>query len=252
MRAIPITAVALAAVVATITFAAPAGAAQPKPVKGIDVSRFQGRVGWNQVGQTKLRFAFVAASRGYGEDCTVVPEECGRDPWFDRNYHKAKRAGLRVGAYHRAFPAGPDRWEAKLDARKEANRFIAVVGKVRRNDLRPVLDVEFPFKRLDEPTLRIWIRTWINRVEKKLDVKPLIYTNASSWAATGDSTWFANNGYPLWVANFDVSEPLVPAQNWAGKGWTVWQYTSTGRARGIEGHVDRNRLKNGFGKLEPR
>jgi len=48
-----------------------------------------------------------------------------------------------------------------------------------------------------------------------------------------------------------VPRPLVPARNWAGKGWTVWQYTSKGRARGIDGHVDRNRLKKGFGKLEP-
>lgn len=243
---------ATVAALAALTAAAPAGAADRKPVKGIDVSRFQGRIGWSQVGRTKLRFAFLAASRGYGKDCTVVPEECGRDPWFDRNYHKAKQAGLRVGAYHRAFPAGPDRRDAKRDARKEANRFIRVVGKVRHNDLRPVLDVESPFKRLDEPTLRLWIRKWLNRVEKKLDVKPVIYTNASSWAATGDTTSFADDGHPLWVANFDVPAPQVPAQNWAGKGWTVWQYTSSGRARGIEGPVDRNRLKKGFGKLEPR
>jgi lysozyme len=230
----------------------PGEAAQRKPVKGIDVSRFQGRISWNQVGKTDVRFAFVAASRGYGKDCTVVPEECGRDPWFDRNYSRAKDAGLRVGAYHRAFPAGPGKENAKLDARREANRFINVVGKVRRNDLRPVLDVEYPFRRLDETTLRIWIRSWVNRVEKKLKAKPLIYTNASSWSATGDTTWFADNGYPLWVANFDGPRPQVPAMNGAGKGGTVGQYTSTGRVRGVDGHVDRNRLKKGFGKLNPR
>ena len=246
---------ALAALIAASLFVAmtaSAQAAKRKPIKGIDVSRFQGHIGWNQVGKSKIRFAYVAASRGYGRDCTVVADECGRDPFFDRNYRKAKEAGLRVGAYHRAFAAGPDRGDAKLDARREANRFIAVVGKVRRNDLRPALDVEYPFRRLDEATLRVWIRTWVNRVEKKLNVKPIIYTNASSWAATGDTTWFADNGYPLWVANFEVPRPLVPARNWAGKGWTVWQYTSKGRARGIDGHVDRNRLKKGFGKLEPR
>jgi lysozyme len=251
MRAIRnLAAIALAA--ALLLPAAGADGAKRKPVKGIDVSRFQGRIGWNQVGKTKIRFAYLAASRGYGKDCTVVPEECGRDPWFDRNYEKAREAGLRVGAYHRAFAAGPGRESAKADARREANRFANVVGKVRRRDLRPVLDVEHPFKRLDEATLRVWIRTWMRRVERRLDVKPLIYTNASSWAATGDTTWFANHGYPLWVANFDVPKPLVPAQNWAGKGWTIWQYTSSGRARGIEGPVDRNRLKKGFGKLDPR
>ncbi len=247
-----ITAAAIAVLLTGLLALPAADAAKRKPIKGIDVSRFQGRIAWNQVGKTKIRFAFLAASRGSGRDCTVVPEECGRDPFYARNYEKAKEAGLRVGAYHRAFAAGPGRDNAKLDARKEANRFIGAVGKVRRNDLRPVLDVEHPFKRLEEQTLRIWIRTWMNRVEKKLGVKPLVYTNSSSWLATGDTTWFANNGYPLWVANFDVPRPSVPAQNWAGKGWTVWQYTSSGRARGIDGAVDRNRLKKGFGKLNPR
>jgi len=250
MRRRPQLVAALAALLAVLAAAAPAEAAR-KPVRGIDVSRFQGLIGWNQVGKTKLRFAYLAASRGYGRDCTVVPEQCGRDRFFDRNYRKAKDAGLRVGAYHRAFPAGPDRAAARLDARREANRFIRVVGKVRRNDLRPALDVEEPFKQLDEATLRTWIRTWLNRVERKLDTKPLIYTNVSSWAATGDTTWFAEHGHPLWVANFDVRRPLVPARRWAGKGWTIWQHTSRGRVRGIDGAVDRDRLKHGFGKLEP-
>ncbi|HET6830296.1 MAG TPA: glycoside hydrolase family 25 protein [Solirubrobacterales bacterium] len=247
-----IVAILLAALLGGVMLLSPAGAAPRKPIKGIDVSRFQGRVGWTLVGKTDIRFAYLAASRGYGRDCTVVPEECGRDPWFDRNYGKARRVGLRVGAYHRAFPAGPGRKNAKRDARREANRFVAVVGKVRGRDLRPALDVEHPFRRLGERNLRVWIRTWAKRVERALDVKPIIYTNASSWAATGDTTWFATNGYPLWVANFDVPRPLVPAANWAGKGWTIWQYTSSGRIRGIDGAVDRNRLRKGFGRLNPR
>lgn len=229
---------------------APTAGAAKGPIKGIDVSRFQGRIAWNKVGKTDLRFAYVQASRGSGRDCTVVPEECGRDQYFARNYGNAKAAGLRVGAYHRAFAKGRTRSKAKQDARAEANRFIDVVGRVRSDDLRPALDVEVPFRRLDEGRLRLWIRTWANRAEKKLHVKPVIYTNSSSWLATGDTTSFARDGYPLWVANFDVRKPSVPADNWAGKGWTIWQYTSSGRVRGINGNVDRNRLKKGFGKLE--
>jgi lysozyme len=229
---------------------APTAGAARGPIKGIDVSRFQGRIAWNKVGKTDLRFAYVQASRGSGRDCTVVPEECGRDQYFVRNYGNAKAAGLRVGAYHRAFAAGRTRGKAKQDARAEANRFIDVVGRVRSDDLRPALDVEVPFRRLDEGRLRLWIRTWANRVEKKLHVKPVLYTNSSSWLATGDTTSFARDGYPLWVANFDVRRPSVPADNWAGRGWTIWQYTSSGHVRGINGNVDRNRLKKGFGKLE--
>jgi lysozyme len=240
------------AVVALLLLADQSSAAPVEPIKGIDVSRFQGKISWKKVSKTDIRFAYVQASRGSGKDCTVVPEECGRDQYFARNYANANAEGLRVGAYHRAFAKGGTREKAKEDARAEANRFINVVGSVANDDLRPALDVESPFTRLDESRLRLWIRTWLNRVEKKLNVKPLIYTNSSSWLATGNTTSFANQGHPLWVANFDVPRPSVPAENWAGKGWTIWQYTSSGRVKGVTGNVDRNRLMKGFGKLDAR
>lgn len=221
-----------------------------KSIRGIDVSRFQGVIGWQQVGETKLRFAFLQASRGSGNDCLVVPEECGADATYERNYRNAKDVGLRVGAYHRAFASGGTPESAREDAREEANLFIAAVGKVRRRDLRPVIDVETPFTGMTEESLRAWIDSWLARVEKKLDVEPIIYTNNSSWQATGDTTSFALRGHPLWIANFDVPSPLVPAENWAGKSWSVWQYTSSGNVRGIKGAVDKNRLREGFGKLK--
>lgn len=238
----------IVAVVACVVSAVPAGASA-KSVRGIDVSRFQEVVGWQLVGETKLRFAFVAASRGSGEDCLVVPDRCGADEYYERNYRGAKDAGLRVGAYHRAFASGSTPEAAKEDARAEANLFISQVGKVRGRDLRPALDVETPFTGMTEDSLRVWIRAWLARVENKLGQRPIIYTNASSWSATGDTTSFAAKGHPLWVANFDVPKPLVPADNWRGEGWSVWQYTSTGKVRGIDGNVDKNRLSKGFRRI---
>lgn len=235
---------------------APAPAtAKPKHIRGIDVSRFQGQIAWKQVGQTKLKFAFIQASRGSGGDCIVVPEECGADGFYLRNYKKARAEGLRVGAYHRAFASGPGTGAegiegAKLDARTEADLFAATVGQLRGRDLRPVLDLETPFTGMNEAELNAWVKAWLARVERKLGSSPIIYTNASSWLATGDTTAFALDGHPLWVANFDVPSPLVPAQNWAGKGWTIWQYTSSGRVRGIAGNVDKNKLARGFGRIK--
>jgi len=226
-----------------------AGAAEAKSKRGIDVSRFQGTIKWAQVGQTKNLFAFVQASRGSGDDCLVVPEDCGTDAFYAANYRGAKRVGIRVGAYHRAFASGATSEAAKLDAREEANLFINEVGKVRSKDLRPALDVESPFDNMSEESLRTWISAWLRRVEKKLGVQPIIYTNNSSWLETGNTRSFAEEGYRLWVANFDVPSPLVPADNWAGEGWAVWQYTSSGKVRGIDGNVDKNRLSGGLGPI---
>lgn len=226
---------------------APGG--KPKVIRGIDVSRFQGHIAWRQVARTENRFAFVQASRGSGDDCRVIPEECGVDPTYERNYRNAREQGLRVGPYHRAFASGRTADGARDDARAEARLFVATVGGLRGRDLLPALDVETPFVGLDEQELRIWIATWCRVVERRLGYRPIIYTNHSSWQETGDARRFAEDGHRLWIANFDVPRPAVPAANWAGKGWSIWQYTSTGRVRGIDGDVDRNRLFKAFRKI---
>ena len=220
--------------------------ADAKPKRGIDVSRFQGEINWKRVGGTSVEFAWVQASRGDGGDCAVVPDQCGPDGFYADNYVGATDAGIRVGAYHRTFAGGGGKRGTKRDARREAKVFIDQVGALREGDLLPALDVETPFGGLSEKRLRQWIRVWLERVRRKLGAKPIIYTNHSSWQATGDTRRFARLGHPLWVAQWEVRSPLVPADDWAGLGWRVWQFTSSGKVRGIKGRVDRNRLVGGF------
>jgi GH25 family lysozyme M1 (1,4-beta-N-acetylmuramidase) len=225
----------------TVLVPAPASAER---LPGIDVSRFQGRINWELVAGDEVEFAFVQASRGSGNDCTVAAERCGPDEFYDRNYRRAREAGIRIGPYHRTFTGGRGPKSVRVDAREEANVFLEEVGDdFGPNNLPPVLDVESPFNDVSGHLLRRWIRTWLVKVEKELGVRPLIYTNVSSWSVTGDTTRFAEKGYRLWVANFDVSRPRVPADNWGGLGWSVWQYTSTGKVSGIAGNVDRNHAR---------
>jgi GH25 family lysozyme M1 (1,4-beta-N-acetylmuramidase) len=238
-----------AALAAALLASAPSPAAgAPRPL-GIDVSRFQGTINWSLVAGAGIRFAFVQASRGSGFDCAVKPDQCGADPYFLTNRTNAVAAGLQIGPYHRAFATGGTLAAARADAVAEANVFLAQVGALQSGNLVPVLDVETPFTGLDANRLRTWIRVWVKRVAARLGRKPMIYTNASSWAATGDSTEFAKAKYPLWVAEWGVSRPSVPAGNWAGRGWSVWQYTSSGTVSGISGRVDMNRLRVGLRKL---
>ena len=229
----------LPALVAFVGLLLPASAVAER-IPGIDVSRFQGRINWELVASEGVEFAFVQASRGSGNDCTVASSECGADQFYARNYARARGTGIRVGPYHRTFTGGRGPKSVRVDAREEASVFLEEVGELRENDLPPVLDVESPFNDVSGSLLRRWIRTWLVKVEKELGVRPLIYSNVSSWNVTGNTTRFAERGYRLWVANFDVDRPQVPASNWAGLGWSVWQYTSSGRVNGISGNVDRN------------
>jgi GH25 family lysozyme M1 (1,4-beta-N-acetylmuramidase) len=232
-----------------LTASATAGAAR---LEGVDVSRFNERIDWQQVGASGIGFAFVQASRGTGNDCAVKPRRCGPDERYEYNYAEARAAGVAVGAYHRAFADGRGRSTTKADAKAEAGVFITAVGRLRGGDLLPALDIETPFGSLDAKGLRLWVRTWLKRVERKLGARPIVYTNTTSWAATGDTTEFALAGHPLWVANWGVRRPSVPASDWAGESWSVWQYTSSGSVAGIDGHVDRNVLRGGLTALSVR
>jgi GH25 family lysozyme M1 (1,4-beta-N-acetylmuramidase) len=233
--------------IAVLALVSSAGAAERIP--GIDVSRFNGEIAWGPVGGAGIEFAFVAASRGSGADCGVAPTRCGADPLYDGNYAGAKAAGIRVGPYHRAFTNGTGRRQVRRDARAEARTFVDSVGDLQAGDLPPALDVEAPFDGLNRRELRLWVRSWLARVEARLGRKPIVYTNATSWAHTGDTLSFARRGHPLWVANWDVRRPIVPADNWAGQSWSIWQYTSSGSVPGIDGRVDRNWLRGGFEAL---
>jgi lysozyme len=241
----------IGAALAALALLAAAPAANPAPTRlpGIDVSRFQGLIDWQAVADSGVRFAFLQASRGAGDDCTVVPLRCGPDETYAGNYEAAKAAGIRVGPYHRAFVGGDGGAGVRANAKAEAKVFLAEVGDLRGRDLSPALDMETPFADLSAAELRIWARTWLKRVRRALGAKPIIYTNASSWSALGDPLSFALKGHPLWVANWDVRQPQVPAGNWAGRGWRIWQHSSSGRVPGIAGRVDLDWLRGKWRRL---
>ena len=238
---------AAAAILCLVAFASTPTLAATR--QGIDVSRFNGVINWRDVAADRISFAFVQASRGSGDDCAVKPRRCGRDGLYDANYEEARAAGIVVGPYHRAFAGGAGRRGIKADARAEARVFVDSVGDLDPGDLLPALDVETPFAGLRPAQLRRWIKVWLRRVKQAFGERPIIYTNHSSWRATGDTTAFALAGHPLWVAQWHVSSPLVPAGDWAGESWSVWQYASDGSVDGIDGNVDRDRLRGGFGSL---
>lgn len=239
----------LASLLALGLIAGPAQAQAGTKAMGIDVSRFQGVINWPSVAGAGIGFAYVQASRGSGADCTVKPAQCGPDPYFANNRIAAESAGVRVGAYHRAFAGGATAADARADALAEANIFIAAVGSLQHGELIPVLDAETPFTGMTSTSLRTWIRVFVKRVRKKLGRKPMIYTNTTSWSATANTLEFAKAKYPLWVAAWNVSRPSVPASNWGGRGYSVWQYTSSGTVPGISGNVDMDRLGKRLGKI---
>ena len=220
-------AVARVTVFAAILIALPAPpAAAATRVPGIDVSMWQGDVDWAAVASTTTRFAIMRATRGHDYV----------DPRYAEYLAEASANGIVVGAYHRAKVS-----LAAGDPRAEANHFVDV-AQIDAGDVLPVLDIE-EHGGLTVTQLNQWVRTWLARVFTRTGVRAMIYASPHFWRTyLGDTTWFADNGYPLWIAHWGVASPTVPAGNWGGRGWTFWQWTSTGSVSGISTNVDRDRF----------
>jgi lysozyme len=218
-------AVLLGALLATVAAAAPRAAASDPYLEGIDVSRWQGEPNWSKVKAAGIRFVIAKATQG---NATV-------DPQYARNRARLRAKRLPFTAYHYAVPdATPG------DAVSEADHFVGTAQLDGRN-LLPVLDLEL-HNDLGPDELSAWAREWLARVEERLGVKAIIYTKAAFWVERmGDTTWFADNGFRLWIAHWNVDSPSVPAAGWGGRGWTLWQHAVLAGLPGIKGKVDRNR-----------
>ena len=127
-----------------------------------------------------------------------------------------------------------------MNARAEADFFLRH-AKLKPGDLVPALDLERTGT-LDDARLVRWTLIWLQRVHHKLGVMPMVY----SIPASGWPTWPTPRPSPrpateyVWIGHWDTRHPLVPANKWAGEGWTFWQYTNCGHVAGISGCVDRD------------
>jgi len=201
-------------------------------ISGIDVSHFQGTVQWDQVVKAGKAFAFAKATDGI----TYV------DPMFATNWAGMKAAGILRGAYQ--F------FEPNDDAESQAQNFLKTVT-LEPGDLPPVLDVEQTSAASKLSQIGIQgIQTWLSVVEHETGRTPILYTNTGFW----DQDTGQLGSYPLWIAQYGVSTPKLPA-NWEWKAWTFWQSSETGTVAGISGSVDLDvfqgtlrQLRQGFTK----
>jgi GH25 family lysozyme M1 (1,4-beta-N-acetylmuramidase) len=207
--------------------------ATPPPLEGIDVSHWQNTINWSLVAGAGKRFAIIKATDGQ-----VQPDgSLFIDPRYATNHSGAKAAGLWTGAYHYARPGANAN-----DAILEADHFASHIN-LGSGDLNPALDLE-ESGGLSIPALQAWVTTFLGRVTARIGARPMIYTSPAFWKKyMGDSRALADAGYTtLWVAHWGVASPTVPAENWGGRGWTFWQYTSDGTVPGISTRVDLDRF----------
>jgi len=190
-------------------------------VTGIDISHWQGAIDWAQVNANPdIGFVIMKATEG----------RAFVDDQFERNW---KNCTKPKAAYH--F------WRYADDPNAQAVHFDAVVRAIAGNvKVRPVFDYEDK----NAPKLgNIYsnIKEFHDRAQSLFDGRtPLVYTAGWWWDPWIGKDLFGSN--PLWVAHYTTAPgPTLPKTGgWTE--WRIWQYTSSGRAAGIDGNVDTNRF----------
>lgn len=183
-------------------------------LKGIDVSKWQKEVDWDQVRDAGVSFAFVKATQ----------DDYRLDPYFARNWEETKRVGIKRGAYHFFIPAAPVQGQIEM--------FINTV-ELHEGDLPPVLDVEVIEKHTSPIEMRRNMRIWLEAVTAHYGVKPIIYTNQNFYRR-----WLQGHfkDYHFWIARYNTIEPEIHHED----KWLFWQYTDTGKMAGINAAIDLN------------
>ena len=189
--------------------------------QGIDVSSYQGNIDFASVKDSGIDIVYIKSSEGRSYI----------DPYFEINYQNAKANGLKVGFYHYVTARTTEQ------AREQANFFASVISG-KQPDCRLAMDFE-SFGNLSNNQINEISRVFLETLQSATNKEVLIYSNSYT-ARTILSQDLAI--YPLWVANYGVSEP---GGNDKWDFWVGWQYTSTGRVSGILGNVDRDQFTDG-------
>jgi GH25 family lysozyme M1 (1,4-beta-N-acetylmuramidase)/alpha-tubulin suppressor-like RCC1 family protein len=201
-------------------FPRPATAALTSPVEGIDVSYHSGRVDWAAAHAAGYRFGLMLATAGVDF----------RDPFLAAHWESIRQAGLVRGAYH--FFVAAD------DPAAQAHHFLSHVV-LEPGDLPPVVDIESATDQAPAD-LTARLETFLAEIEAAIGVKPIIYTSPVFWRDRVRDHDLG--GYPLWIAEYQVDQPIVPA-GWSQ--WHVWQWRDNAELPHIAPVVDLNRLHPG-------
>lgn len=201
---------------------------QTEFVAGVDLSHYNKVTNWTQVGENGIKFAIIKATEGH----TYV------DQTFLDKWANLVKLGIIPGAYHfyRTDYTPEENFE-----NVEKNIF-AKVNFTKEHHF--AVDYEKNDGHLNDEKAAEQLHQFLLMVEKKYKIKPLIYTYALYWDKTintkvNDSKYNFGS-YRLWIAHYNVLRPHI------AKPWTdyyIWQFTSSGTVKGIEGHVDLNWMK---------
>lgn len=190
------------------------------PVRGVDVSSYQGEIDWNVLASQNISFAYLKATEGSSY----------LDPYFLKNYEAAIKTDLRVGAYH--F------FSFESSGTTQAANFITTVPKT-ATMLPPVVDIEFYGDNEHNPPEKGLVQRNLNELLAELEayygIKPIIYATQKSYKQYIRGSY---TEYDLWIRDVYTAATLQD-----GREWSFRQYSNREKLDGYDGeekYIDMN------------
>jgi GH25 family lysozyme M1 (1,4-beta-N-acetylmuramidase) len=186
-------------------------------VRGIDVSKWQGVIDWNQVANDGVEFAIIRSGWGKKSDTQI-------DKKFKENINNAHQNGIFCGTYHYSYA------DSEKDAHEEAKFCLEnIAGE--KLEFPVVFDIEDREMLALSVNARTQIAAAFCEEIEKAGYYAMIYCNLD---------WYRNylkgeelaSKYDIWLAQWSTDKPGVPCG--------IWQYTDVGKIAGIQENVDLN------------
>ncbi len=193
---------------------------------GVDVSKYQKNINWNQIKKAGVSFVIVRIGyRGYGASGTLV-----LDPMFEEHFTNVKNAGLKVGVYF--FSQATTEEEAKEEAFA-----CAYVLNGRKLDYPIFFDTEASGAsngsgRADGLGMEDRTKCAIAFCEevKAQGYKPGVYASTLWYRKRVNLNSLKK--YTIWNAHYGVASSPIDC--------ALWQGTCTARLPGYKGDLDVN------------
>ena len=186
--------------------------------RGIDVSKWQGKINWAKVKNAGVDFAMIRSSFG---DSDV-------DIQLKNNVAGCEKYNIPYGFYHYTYATNVS------EARKEA-RFMLKTIKNYNPEYPIVLDIEDDlYKKMSKKKITNIICAFMEEIEAAG-----YYATVYSYATflTDYVNMDVVSKYNIWVASWGDTDKLNASYSHQ---YGMWQYSSTGKISGINGDVDLN------------
>jgi len=193
--------------------------------KGVDVSKWQGRIDWKQVKEDGYDFAFLRLGyRGYGASGDLAIDET-----FYYNIQNARKHGIDVGVYFFSQAISEE------EALEEAEYVLAALEGYKLQ-LPIVYDPEL----IEDEEARTNGVTGEQFTKNTIVFCDAIQAAGFETMVYSNMIWEADlfnmeqlQKYDFWYADYEAV-PQTPYD------FVFWQYSETGRVKGIDGNVDLN------------